>query len=308
MKKYLKLLALNLLFSMPLLGQNFTVTNLVVNQHIEGTLYTPIENETSPLVIFIAGSGPTDRDGNQSFMKNDMLKKMATFLSNNGVSTFRYDKRIVKQIRTNSIDKNISFDDFVTDARSVINFFNSKYETIIVAGHSQGSLVGLLALNQSVDAFISLAGAGKPIDQILEEQISKSAPMFLEDSKRVLATLKSGKTTKDYPLPLASIFSLEIQPFMTNWMQYNPIEVINKQEIPILIINGDKDLQVGIEEAKLLHEAAQNGQLLIVENMNHVLVNIEGDDLENMKSYNTATLKITQKVSDRMLDFVKSLQ
>ena len=308
MKKFLLSLAFSLVFLMPILGQNFTTTELVVNQHIEGTLYTPIENETSPLVIFIAGSGPTDRDGNQSFMKNDMLKKMATFLSNNGISTFRYDKRIVKQIRTKTIDKNISFDDFVTDAKSVINFFKSKYETIIVAGHSQGSLVGLLALNQSVDAFVSLAGAGKPIDQILEEQISKSAPMFLEDSKRVLATLKAGETTKDYPLPLSSIFNLELQPFMTNWMQYNPIEVIKKQEIPILIINGDKDLQVGIEEAKLLHEAAHNGQLLIVENMNHVLVNIEGDDLENMKSYNIATLEIAQKVSERMLGFVKGLK
>lgn len=307
MKKFLWSLAFSLVFLMPILGQNFTTTELAVNQHIEGTLYTPIENETSPLVIFIAGSGPTDRDGNQSFMKNDMLKKMATFLSNNGVSTFRYDKRIVKQIRTKTIDKNISFDDFVTDAKSVINFFKSKYKTIIVAGHSQGSLVGLLALNQSVDAFVSLAGAGKPIDRILEEQISKSAPMFLEDSKRVLATLKAGETTKDYPLPLASIFNLELQPFMANWMQYNPIDVIKKQEIPTLIINGDKDLQVGIEEAKLLYEAAQNGQLLIVENMNHVLVNIEGDDLENMKSYNIATLEIAQEVSDRMLDFVKAL-
>lgn len=298
----------SLLFWMPILGQNFTTTELVVNQHIEGTLYTPIENETSPLVIFIAGSGPTDRDGNQSFMKNDMLKKMATFLSNNGIATFRYDKRIVKQIRTKTIDKNISFDDFILDARSVINFFKSKFETIIVAGHSQGSLVGLLALNQSVDAFVSLAGAGKPIDRILEEQISKSAPMFLEDSKRVLATLKAGETTKDYPLPLGSIFNLELQPFMANWMQYNPVEVIKKQEIPTLIINGDKDLQVGIEEAKLLYEAAQNGQLLIVENMNHILVNIEGDDLENMKSYNIATLEIAQEVSDRMLDFVKGLK
>ena len=210
MKKFLKLLTFSLLFSLPILGQNFTATELVVNQHIEGTLCTPIENETSPLVIFIAGSGPTDRDGNQSFMKNDMLKKMATFLSNNGIATFRYDKRIVKQIRTKTIDKNISFDDFVTDAKSVINFFKSKYETIIVAGHSQGSLVGLLALEQGgVAAFISLAGAGKPIDQILEEQISKSAPMFLENSKRVLATLKAGETTKDYPLPLSSIFNLE---------------------------------------------------------------------------------------------------
>jgi uncharacterized protein len=308
MKNFFKSLIFGLLCSMPVLGQNFTATELVVNQHIEGTLLTPLGSETTPLVIFIAGSGPTDRDGNQSFMKNDMLKKIAVSLSNSGIATFRYDKRIVKQIRTRTIDKNISFDDFVTDAKSTIDFFKSKYETIIVAGHSQGSLVGLLALEQGASAFISLAGAGKPIDRILEEQISKTAPMLLEDSKRVLATLKAGKTTKDYPMPLASIFNLEIQPFMANWMQYNPVELMKKQEIPTLIISGDKDLQVSIEEAQLLFEAAQNGTLLIVENMNHVLVKIEGDDLENMKSYNTTTLQIPEEVSRSMLDFINALK
>ena len=308
MKNFFKSLIFGLLCSMPVLGQNFTATELVVNQYIEGTLLTPLGSETTPLVIFIAGSGPTDRDGNQSFMKNDMLKKIAVSLSNSGIATFRYDKRIVKQIRTRTIDKNISFDDFVTDAKSTIDFFKSKYETIIVAGHSQGSLVGLLALEQGASAFISLAGAGKPIDRILEEQISKTAPMLLEDSKRVLATLKAGKTTKDYPMPLASIFNLEIQPFMANWMQYNPVELMKKQEIPTLIISGDKDLQVSIEEAQLLFEAAQNGTLLIVENMNHVLVKIEGDDLENMKSYNTTTLQIPEEVSRSMLDFINALK
>ena len=308
MKNFFKSLIFGLLCSMPVLGQNFTATELVVNQHIEGTLLTPLGSETTPLVIFIAGSGPTDRDGNQSFMKNDMLKKIAVSLSNSGIATFRYDKRIVKQIRTRTIDKNISFDDFVTDAKSTIDFFKSKYETIIVAGHSQGSLVGLLALEQGALAFISLAGAGKPIDRILEEQISKTAPMLLEDSKRVLATLKAGKTTKDYPMPLASIFNLEIQPFMANWMQYNTVELMKKQEIPTLIISGDKDLQVSIEEAQLLFEAAQNGTLLIVENMNHVLVKIEGDDLENMKSYNTTTLQIPEEVSRSMLDFINALK
>ncbi|MDG1777933.1 MAG: alpha/beta hydrolase [Flavobacteriaceae bacterium] len=307
MKNFFKSLIFGLLCSMPVLGQNFTATELVVNQHIEGTLLTPLGSETTPLVIFIAGSGPTDRDGNQSFMKNDMLKKIAVSLSNSGIATFRYDKRIVKQIRTRTIDKNISFDDFVTDAKSTIDFFKSKYETIIVAGHSQGSLVGLLALEQGASAFISLAGAGKPIDRILEEQISKTAPMLLEDSKRVLATLKAGKTTKDYPMPLAAIFNLEIQPFMANWMQYNPVELMKKQEIPTLIISGDKDLQVSIEEAQLLFEAAQNGTLLIVKNMNHVLVKIEGDDLENMKSYNTTTLQIPEEVSRSMLDFINAL-
>ena len=308
MKNFFKSLIFGLLCSMPVLGQNFTATELVVNQYIEGTLLTPLGSETTPLVIFIAGSGPTDRDGNQSFMKNDMLKKIAVSLSNSGIATFRYDKRIVKQIRTRTIDKNISFDDFVTDAKSTIDFFKSKYETIIVAGHSQGSLVGLLALEQGASAFISLAGAGKPIDRILEEQISKTAPMLLEDSKRVLATLKAGKTTKDYPMPLASIFNLEIQQFMANWMQYNPVELMKKQEIPTLIISGDKDLQVSIEEAQLLFEAAQNGTLLIVENMNHVLVKIEGDDLENMKSYNTTTLQIPEEVSRSMLDFINALK
>ena len=83
---------------------------------------------------------------------------------------------------------------------------------------------------------------------------------------------------------------------------------MKKQEIPTLIISGDKDLQVSIEEAQLLFEAAQNGTLLIVENMNHVLVKIEGDDLENMKSYNTTTLQIPEEVSRSMLDFINALK
>ena len=102
------------------------------------------------------------------------------------------------------------FDDFVTDAKSIISYFEPKFETIVVAGHSQGSLVGLLALEGGVSGFISLAGAGKSIDQILIEQISKTAPMFLEDSKRVLAVLKEEKTTEDFPAALTSIFNLDI--------------------------------------------------------------------------------------------------
>ena len=114
MKNYSKLFLFYLLGFNFVTAQIFTETELSINQHIEGTLLTPTDTESSPLIIFIGGSGPTDRDGNQSFMKNDMLKKLAVNLSNNGISTFRYDKRIVKQIRTNTIDKNISFDDFVT--------------------------------------------------------------------------------------------------------------------------------------------------------------------------------------------------
>jgi pimeloyl-ACP methyl ester carboxylesterase len=240
-------------------------------------------------------------------MKNDALKKIAEALSQKGIATFRYDKRIVKQIRNQNIDKNISFDDFVIDARSVIGFFKSKFETIIVAGHSQGSLVGLLALDAGASGFISLAGAGKPIDEILEEQIAKTAAVFSKSTERVLNVLRSGETTSEYPPELASIFNLELQAFLISWMQYNPAKIIANTPLPILIINGDKDLQVDVKEAQLLNSAAQNSKLIIIEHMNHVLVKIDGDDLENAKSYNNPNLKINEELINAIQEFTLAI-
>jgi pimeloyl-ACP methyl ester carboxylesterase len=286
-------------------AQNFSATELSINRHVDGTLLTPDGIEQPPLVIFIAGSGPTDRNGNQALMKNNMLKKLAESLSERGIATFRYDKRVVKQLRTRNLDKNIRFDDFVTDAKSVINHFKSTYSNLIVAGHSQGSLVGLLTLDAGANGFISLAGAANSIDQIILEQISKSAPFFTADTKRVLDLLKSGQTTTDFPPALSSIFNLDLQPFMSNWMQYNPKDLIKKLEIPVLIINGTKDLQVAITEAQQLKEAKEEAQLEIIENMNHLLFEINGDDLVNSKSYNDNSYAVMPKVIEIMTAFIK---
>ncbi|MDC1265424.1 lysophospholipase [Flavobacteriaceae bacterium] len=286
-------------------AQNVSSTDITINRYVDGTLLVPESLENPPLVIIIAGSGPTDRNGNQSFMKNDMLKKLAERLSENGVATFRYDKRVVKQLKTRTLDKNIRFDDFVTDAKSVVTYFKPSYSSIIIAGHSQGSLVGLLACEAGVDGFISLAGAGNPIDQIILEQITKTAPFFTEDTKHVLEILKNGKTTTDFPPALASMFNLDIQPFMMNWMQYNPHELIENLEIPVLIINGTKDLQVSETEAQLLKTHKADAELVIVENMNHLLFEINGDDLVNTKSYNELNHPIVPEVITSMLDFIQ---
>ena len=286
-------------------AQNFSATELSINRHVDGTLLTPDGIEQPPLVIFIAGSGPTDRNGNQALMKNNMLKKLAESLSERGIATFRYDKRVVKQLRTRNLDKNIRFDDFVSDAKSVINHFKNTYSNLIVAGHSQGSLVGLLALDAGANGFISLAGAANSIDQIILEQISKSAPFFTTDTKRVLDLLKSGQTTTDFPPALSSIFNLDLQPFMSNWMQYNPKDLIKELEIPVLIINGTKDLQVAVTEAQQLKEAKEEALLEIIENMNHLLFEINGDDLVNSKSYNDNSYAVMPKVIEIMTVFIK---
>jgi len=297
-----------LLYSVTFYAQNkiYIEQQLIINQHIDGTLLLQNEKNKPSISIIIAGSGPTDRNGNQNFLKNNSLKKLAERLTENGIATFRYDKRIVKQIRQGNIDPNMSFDDFVIDAISVLNFFKLKdsFSKVYIIGHSQGSLVGMLAAREGADGFISLSGAGKTIDDVIIDQINNTAPMFTEDAKRVFSILKEGGTTEDYPKALASIFNKELQPFMTSWMQYNPQVEIKKLQIPVLIINGSKDFQVSIDEAHLLKAAVENAQIDIIEKMNHILVPIEGDNLENSKSYNESFRKLSPKLIDIIVKFI----
>ncbi|MBJ6369718.1 alpha/beta hydrolase family protein [Snuella sedimenti] len=287
-----------------------SVQNLSINKFIDGTLILPPDIEKPNLAIIIGGSGPTDRNGNQNLLKNNALKKLAEGISNNDIATFRYDKRVVKQIRQGIIDKDIMFDDFVTDAISVIDYFKStkQFNKIYIIGHSQGSLVGMLAAKNRADGFISIAGAGQSIDKVIMEQLEKTAPMFTEDAKKVFQTLSKGETTENYPTALTSIFNKDIQAFMANWMQYDPKEEIKNLQFPILIINGTKDLQVPEEEATILKEASNHASLVIIDKMNHVLVPIEGGDLENSKSYNESFRALSPKLVDAIIDFINKFQ
>ncbi|SEA66485.1 alpha/beta hydrolase [Bizionia paragorgiae] len=286
---------------------NHKSSEVVINKFIEGTLLLPNTVEKPNLVIIIAGSGPTDRDGNQNFLKNNALKKLAVGLTNRNLATFRYDKRIVKQIRKGKVDKNMLFEDFITDAISVRDFFKNQdaFNKIYIAGHSQGSLVGLVAAQERADGFISLAGAGQRIDHVIMEQITKTAPMFTEDAEKTFAVLRQGKTTTEYPKALEAIFNKELQPFISNWMQYDPQTEIQKLQIPVLIINGTKDLQVTEAEAQILHQASPESEIKIIENMNHVLVTIEGGTLENSKSYNESARPLSPEVIDAIVEFIK---
>jgi len=285
----------------------FIEKELSVNQHIDGTLLTPTQSKTYPLAIIIAGSGPTDRNGNQNYLKNNSLKKLAEALSNKGIATFRYDKRIVKQIKKRNVDPNITFDYFIEDATSVVDYFkNSKtFSKIYIIGHSQGSLVGMKAAQHHADGFISLAGAGKSIDAVIMDQISATAPSLAEDAQKAFNILQQGETTSNYPPALQSVFDVSIQPFMITWMQYNPSEELVKLDCPILILNGTKDLQVEVSEAELLKKAKPEAQLAIIDNMNHVLFNIKGDRLENSKSYNETFRPISETLITTIVDFMK---
>jgi len=283
-------------------------TNSVI---INGTLLTPLSSEKNPLVILIPGSGPTDRDGNSAMTKNNSLKLLAEALANKNIATYRFDKSVLSYAKDekNKIDA-ITFETFINEAKSIINYFkNTKsYTKIIIAGHSQGSLVGLIAAKNNADAFISLEGAGRSLDEVLIEQIELQAPILKDETQKILAELKKGNIVEEFNPMLISLFNKQIQPFLISWIKYNPQKEIAKLKIPILIINGSKDIQVKNIDAELLHKAAEKSELFIVKDMNHIFKEINGDLTENMQSYNNPKLPIMTIFSDKISTFVKDLK
>ncbi|WP_121667201.1 alpha/beta hydrolase [Mesonia aquimarina] len=288
---------------------NFIANDIRINKFVEGTLLEPKNSEIVPLVIFINDQGPTDRDGNQLMTKNDAIKKLAQALAKNNIASFRYDKRILKADKLELKEKDIRFEDFVTDAISAISHFQkaNKFSDFILIGHGQGSLVALLAAQEKkVDQLISIAGAGQSLDQQLIEQIEKQAPGLTEDAKSAFKQLKEKGRTRNYNDALHSIFRPETQEFMASWIAHNPAEEIKKITIPVLIIQGSEDLQVQSSEAEILKKAKPEAEFILIKNMNHVFRIIEeNDDITNQKSYNQAYLPISEKLVSSISSFIK---
>ena len=285
---------------------NFIANDLRINQYVEGTLLAP-RQETVPLAIIINGSGPIDRNGNEMMTKNNSAKKLAEALAKKGIATFRYDKRTLKAQQLNIDEKDMRFDDFIDDAKAVIKRFSElpNYSSLYIIGHSQGSLVGMIAAQEKADGFISIAGAGQTIDSLIVEQIGRQMPGLEESARTAFNELRANGKVKDYNQGLASLFKKSVQPFMFSWMKYDPQQEIKKLEMPVLIINGDNDLQVNTNEAKKLKDAKHDAELVIIENMNHIYRIIDkNDDIANQKSYNEPQRPISSEMVEQISNFI----
>ena len=281
-----------------------------INKFINGTLITPYaEDEPVPLIVFIMDSGAVNRDGNDRMSKSDTFKKLAIELAKKGIASFSYDKRLFTMDRFGIKENEISFDHFIDDATATIDYFkeNSKYTNIIVAGHGQGSLIGMISAKGRADAFISLAGNGQSIDFVILDQLSKQAPGLDKSAAIAFSELRKYGKASSFDPALGSIFRYDLQPFMKSWIKYNPAEEISSLEMPILIIHGEKDIQVELSEAEILISKVPTANQAIIPKMNHIFREIEGGRMENHKSYNEAWREIMPQFIDTIVTFVGEL-
>ena len=274
---------------------------------LEGSLLTSDVKGSNTVALIIAGSGPTDRNGNNPSMTNNALKMLAEELALVGISSLRYDKRGIGQSKAAGLKEiDLRFDHYINDARHWIDYLVTlnNFNKIIVIGHSEGSLIGMIASQQTnVDKYISLAGAGQPIDLTIRAQLKAQPPIVLEQSTPILDKLLKGETVDNVPAFLNALFRPSIQPYMISWFKYDPRQEIAKLNKPVLIVQGDTDIQVSLTDADNLAIANNKAKKVVIKNMNHIFKQATLNRQANLLTYSQPDLPIKAELIKVISDF-----
>ncbi|MBX9623077.1 MAG: alpha/beta hydrolase [Gemmataceae bacterium] len=247
---------------------------------LHATLDLPPGAGPWPVVVLHAGSGPTDRDGNQLGMRNDSLKMLGRALAARGVAVLRVDKRGVgRSVRALAREQDIRLDTYAADLAGWARLLRAdgRFTKVGLVGHSEGALIALLAAAEAKpDAIVSLCGPGRRLGDVLREQLANAPraqlPPDLHDASRmILSELESGAEVKEPPFLLASLFRPSVQPYLISALRPDPAALAKAYPGPLLAVTGTTDIQVATADGERLAAARPGGRHVSVAGMNHVL-------------------------------------
>ena len=280
---------------------------------LHGSLLLPQQDTPPPVVLIIAGSGPTDRDGNNpAGGRVDNLKRLALMLSKQRIASVRYDKRGVAASQPATPDeRDLSVEGYVADAVAWGKQLRAdpRFGPLIIIGHSEGALIASLAAQEAgASAVITLAGSGRPIDQVLREQLAKRlSPADMLRGNLLLDHLMAGQTSLDVPTPLRQAFRPSVQPYLISLLRQDPAAAFGRLTLPALIIQGRNDVQVEVLDAERLHAAKPDAQMVLIDGMNHMLRISPRDMSEQRESYNNPQLPLARELGEKVVAFIQDL-
>lgn len=287
----------------------------VENGPLRGTLLSPQGGARAAIVI-VPGSGPTDRDGDSPLgVEAGYLRMLAESLAARGIASIRVDKRGMFASRGSFPDPNaVTFDDYAADALAWVEVARkgTGADCAWLAGHSEGGLVALVAaqtVGPSLCGLVLLATPGRKMGVVLAGQLRAdpaNAPL-LDDALAAIDALEHGERVdvSGFHPALQALFAPAVQGFLVDAFSRDPAALIAAVTLPVLIVQGEADLQVGVTDAEALSQAQPAAELALLPGMNHVLKAVpDGDAAANLAAYRDPSLPLAPGLADAVAGFV----
>jgi len=280
---------------------------------LNGTLLIPpSSNDKKKLVIFVHGSGAHDRD--ETVGENKPFKDIAEYLLNNGIASYRYDKRTYSYPEAFN-EKSTVEEETINDAVNVAQYFknNADYKgyQIIILGHSQGAyLMPEIAKKAQVSKYVFMAGNARPLQDLLIEQYdylhsidpAKVPAEAVQEVKKQVAYLNSAQFSLSSPtseLPLGQSAA-----YWKYLKDYNQLNEVKKVKAPMFFAQGGRDYQVTEKDFNLWKETLKNDKTAIFKlypTLSHLF--IAGSGKPSPKDYETKE-KVDEQFLKDLVQFI----
>ena len=279
---------------------------------LAGTLIDPARN--APALLLIPGSGPTDRNGdNPVGVTGGIYRQLADQLAAKGIATLRIDKRGMFGSKAAVADANaVRIADYVADVRGWTNFLTARGKRCVwLAGHSEGGLIALAAAQQGkgLCGLVLLAAPGRPLGVVLRAQLKPKLPADMYASADAAITRLEQRQRVDpasIAAPLAPLFNPAVQGYMIDLVTTYPARLAAATKLPMLIIQGDTDIQVSPDDARALAAAHPGAKLVLVPGINHLWRRAPADPAANAATYGNASIPVDPAVATAIAAFVSS--
>jgi pimeloyl-ACP methyl ester carboxylesterase len=283
---------------------------------LAGTYQPAVGGTKAPVVLILPGSGPTDRDGNNRLgVKAAPYRLLAEALAARGIASVRIDKRGMFASGAAVADANaVTIDDYTADTAAWVSVIRKRTGVgcVWLAGHSEGALIALASaekLGRELCGVILISAPGRPFGEVLMDQLRANpanAPL-LPEAETTLAKLAKGERVDAAKIspPLLPLFAPQVQGFMISLLALDPPRLAAAVERPLLIVQGEADLQTGVVEAERLAAAAPAAKLVRLPGVNHVLKQVPEDDrAANLAAYSDPDRPLAPGVVEAIAEFI----
>lgn len=280
---------------------------------LSGTLIRPVGD--APVVLVIPGSGPTDRDGNNPLgVSAAPYRLLAEALATRGIGSVRIDKRGMFGSKGAVPDPNqVTIGDYGDDVAAwvAVTRAATDRDCVWLLGHSEGGLVALVAAQKvsNLCGVILVAASGQTFGAILRVQMRANpanAPI-LADALDAIDRLERGERVDVSAMhpALQGLFAPAVQGFLIDAMAHDPAVLATQVTLPMLIVQGGRDLQVPEANGEALHTAQPAARYALIPGMNHVLKDIAGDTPQaNLAAYADPSLPVAPGLVEAIAGFV----